>query len=198
MGEISLKEFAHVSAIPVRDAVDGSPDFRALFQNAPGLYLVLDPDFTIVAASDAWCLATLTAHENVIGRNLFEIFVDAPDCTQAADPTASGISELRESLIAVVEHRCRHRMPIQKCEEQLPDGTVVEHYWCALNIPVVDETGEVRWIIHSFEDLSEVMRSCRDELARTHGNGVERHKLDRAGRPFPLSVTGTAGWGTFP
>jgi PAS domain-containing protein len=198
VGEISLREFARVSAVPVRDAMDGGPDFRALFESAPGLYLVLDPDFTIVAVSDAWCEATQAARESVIGRNLFEIFVDACDVAAPADPTASGISELRESLKAVLEHRCRHKMAIQKCEERLPDGAVAEHYWSAVNIPVVDETGGVRWIIHSFEDLSETMRSCRDELARAHNGAGDRHKLDRSGRPFPLSVSGTAGWGTFP
>jgi PAS domain-containing protein len=29
-------------------------DFRALFEAVPGLYLVLRPDFTIVAVSDAY------------------------------------------------------------------------------------------------------------------------------------------------
>lgn len=31
-----------------------SPDFQSLFESAPGLYLVLKPDFTIVAASEAY------------------------------------------------------------------------------------------------------------------------------------------------
>ena len=34
-----------------------SPDFRSLFESAPGLYLVLTPDLTIVAASDAYLRA---------------------------------------------------------------------------------------------------------------------------------------------
>ena len=38
-----------------------SPDFRLLFESAPGLYLVLDCDFQIVAVSDAYLAATMTA-----------------------------------------------------------------------------------------------------------------------------------------
>ena len=38
-----------------------APDFRVLFESAPGLYLVLTPDFKIVAASDAYLRATITA-----------------------------------------------------------------------------------------------------------------------------------------
>ena len=36
-------------------------DFRRLFESVPGLYLVLDPDLTIVAVSDAYLAATMTA-----------------------------------------------------------------------------------------------------------------------------------------
>ena len=36
------------------------PTSRALFESAPGLYLVLDPDLVIVAASDAYLAATMT------------------------------------------------------------------------------------------------------------------------------------------
>ena len=37
----------------------GELDFKALFESAPGLYLVLDPNLRIVAASDAYLQATL-------------------------------------------------------------------------------------------------------------------------------------------
>ncbi len=48
-----------------------SPDFKALFESAPGLYLVLTPDFTIVAASDAYLAATMTRREDILGRGIF-------------------------------------------------------------------------------------------------------------------------------
>jgi hypothetical protein len=46
------------------------PDFRLLFESAPGLYLVLRPDadFTIVAVSDAYLEATLTQRAAIVGR----------------------------------------------------------------------------------------------------------------------------------
>jgi signal transduction histidine kinase len=37
-----------------------APDFRTLFESAPGLYPVLTSDLTIVAASDAYLHATMT------------------------------------------------------------------------------------------------------------------------------------------
>src|SRR2546427_283443 len=47
-------------------------DFRTLLESAPGLYLVLTPDLTIVAASDAYLHATMTKRAEVLGRKLFD------------------------------------------------------------------------------------------------------------------------------
>ena len=65
------------------------PDFRRLFESAPGLYLVLAPDLRIVAASDAYLRATMTHREDILGRGLFEVFPDNPD-----DPAATGVRNL--------------------------------------------------------------------------------------------------------
>lgn len=62
------------------------PDFRWLFEGAPGLYLVLDPQLTIVAVSNAYLAATMTTRENILGRNLFEVFPDNPDHPDATGP----------------------------------------------------------------------------------------------------------------
>jgi PAS domain-containing protein len=43
--------------------IRSEPDFRALFEAAPGLYLVLDRELDIVAASDAYLAATMTKRE---------------------------------------------------------------------------------------------------------------------------------------
>jgi len=37
-----------------------APDFQALFEAAPGSYLVLDPGLRVVAVSDAYLRATMT------------------------------------------------------------------------------------------------------------------------------------------
>jgi PAS domain-containing protein len=52
------------------------PDFRALFEAAPSLFLVLDPDLRIVAASDAYLDATMTRREEIVGRAIFDVFPD--------------------------------------------------------------------------------------------------------------------------
>lgn len=86
-----------------------SPDFRALFESAPGLYLVLLPDLTIVAVSDVYLQATMTQRADILGHHLFDVFPDNPD-----DPTATGEQNIRASQETVLQTRSRHTMAVQK------------------------------------------------------------------------------------
>lgn len=129
------------------------PDFRALFQAVPSLYLVLKPDLIIAEASDAYLRATLTARQEIIGRHLFEVFPDNPD-----DPGADGVSNLRASLDRVLRLRRPDAMAVQKYDVRRADGSFEEKYWSPLNTPLLDQAGEVEWIIHRVEDVTEVVR----------------------------------------
>src|ERR1700749_2270049 len=123
-----------------------APDFQQLFERSPDLYLVLDPRFSIVAVSDAYCASTLTTRNEILGRGLFEVFPDNPD-----DATADGVSKLRASLERVLRFAKPDAMPTQKYDIPRPDtegGGFEERYWSPLNSPIVDEKGKVRWIIH--------------------------------------------------
>ena len=129
------------------------PDFRALFQAAPGLYLILTPDLTIVDASDAYLRATLTDRRSIVGRALFDVFPDNPD-----DPNATGVRNLRASLDRVLQFRRPDAMPVQKYDIRRPDGGFEEKYWSPLTKPVLDDAGAVEWIIHRVEDVTEIVR----------------------------------------
>jgi len=50
------------------------PDGRALFESAPGSYLVLLKDFTIVAVSNDYLAATTTSRSAILSKPLFEFF----------------------------------------------------------------------------------------------------------------------------
>src|SRR6266852_3572255 len=94
-----------------------TPDFQALFQSAPGLYLVLTPDFSIVAVSDAYLRATMTKREEILGREIFDVFPDNPD-----DPTATGVRNLRASLRRVLRNRAPDAMAVQKYDIRRPEA----------------------------------------------------------------------------
>ena len=138
------------------------PDFRALFEAAPGAYLVLTPELRIAAVSDAYLQATMTRREEILGRDLFDVFPDNPD-----DPEATGERNLRASLRIVAERCVEHAMPVQKYDIRRPaaaGGEFEERYWAPVNTPVCDADGELRYIIHRVEDVTERIQLEQEEL----------------------------------
>ena len=132
------------------------PDFRTLFESVPGLYLVLTADLMIVAVSDAYLRATMTTRAGILGRSLFDVFPDNPD-----DLTATGTSNLRASLERVLKHRVPDAMAVQKYDIRRPPaegGGFEVRYWSPVNSPVLSDTGDVRYIIHRVEDVTEFVR----------------------------------------
>ncbi|HET7677233.1 MAG TPA: response regulator [Candidatus Limnocylindrales bacterium] len=144
----------------------GEPDFRALFESAPGLFLVLLPDLTIVAVSDAYLRATMTRREGILGRGIFDVFPDNPD-----DPAATGERNLRASLDRVRAELVADTMAVQKYDIRRPEaegGGFEERYWSPVNSPVLDERGRLAYIIHRVEDVTEFvrLRQLESEQAR--------------------------------
>jgi signal transduction histidine kinase len=132
------------------------PDFRILFESAPGLYLVLTPGLIIIAASNAYLRATNTKRDEIVGRWIFDVFPDNP-----RDPAASGVRNLRASLNRVLQDKTTDAMPIQKYDvrrSSAEGGAFEERYWSPVNSPVLDETGELAYIIHRVEDVTEFLR----------------------------------------
>ncbi|MGR9087252.1 MAG: PAS domain S-box protein [Gammaproteobacteria bacterium] len=142
-----------------------SPDFRTLFESIPGLYLVLDKDFRIVAVSDAYTRATKTRREDIIGSGIFDIFPDNPN-----DPTADGVRNLRASLMTVLRTRTEHAMAVQKYDIRKPaseGGGFEERYWSPLNSPVLDNDGTLDYIIHRVEDVTEFIHLKQDGIKQS-------------------------------
>jgi signal transduction histidine kinase/ActR/RegA family two-component response regulator len=132
------------------------PDFRALFETAPGLYLVLDPDLRIVAVSDAYLAATMTRRAEILGRGIFDVFPDNPD-----DETATGEGNLSASLGRVVHDRVADAMAVQKYDIRRPEedgGGFEVRYWSPVNTPVLDDRRQLRYIVHQVSDVTEFVR----------------------------------------
>jgi signal transduction histidine kinase/CheY-like chemotaxis protein len=151
-----------------------TPDFRALFEASPGLYLVLTKDFTIVAVSDAYTRATMTKREEILGRGVFDVFPDNPD-----DPTTTGVSILRASFEKVLRNRVPDALEVQKYDIRRPDsegGGFEQRYWRPVNTPVFGRGGKLTYIINRVEDVTEVVR------LQKLGNEQQSQKMEALGR----------------
>lgn len=132
------------------------PDFRVLFESAPGLFLVLAPDLSIVAVSDAYLKATMTERDEILGRGLFDVFPDNPD-----DPEASGTRNLHASLERARASGAADTMEIQKYDIRRPEsegGGFEERHWSPVNTPLFDAEGKLLYFIHRVEDVTESVR----------------------------------------
>ncbi|TAL32254.1 MAG: PAS domain S-box protein, partial [Alphaproteobacteria bacterium] len=149
------------SPAPQKKAMEGA-DYRLLFEKLPGLYLILDKNLVIIAVSDAYLSATMTEREKIIGRGLFDVFPDNPD-----DPMATGVRNLKNSLQRVLKTRVADTMAVQKYDIRRTEeegGGFVERYWSPYNSPVLDKAGNIQYIVHQVEDITERLKTERELL----------------------------------
>ncbi|HEV7992708.1 MAG TPA: ATP-binding protein [Gemmatimonadaceae bacterium] len=131
------------------------PDFEAFFEALPAPCIVFAADaprFTIVAVNDAYLTATNSVRYGVrglLGRPLFQTFPDP-----LFDPMATETANLRISLHRVMQSRASDRMLVQRYTTRHEDGREEERLWCPINAPVLDDDGQVAFVVHHVEDVT--------------------------------------------
>jgi PAS domain S-box-containing protein len=153
------------------------PDFRRLFEGAPDPYLVLTPALNIVAVNEAYCRATSIKREHALGRHVFDVFPDNPD-----DPSATGVSNLRASLMRVLQFRQADMMATQKYavrRAEAEGGGFEVRHWAQINSPVLDSGGQISWIIHRAEDVTDVAAHATDETSRTETMRTQQNLIEQ-------------------
>ena len=129
---------------------DPQIDFQKVIENVSSIYIILSTELDILYVNEALEKASMRKREDILGRNLFEVFPDNPE-----DKSADGVSNLSNSLHSVIKNKKQHTMAVQKYDIQKPDGTFEVRYWSPLNIPVLNSENELEYIIHRVEDVTE-------------------------------------------
>lgn len=126
-------------------------DFRALFEKSPVNYLVLTPDFRIVAATDGYCRVARAERSDLIGHKLFDLMPPDP-----ARPDAATVPQLRASLERVARSRRPDAMPVLRYDLPRPasPGQLDEKYWSTSNTPILDQNGNLLWIVYRVRDVT--------------------------------------------
>ena len=145
-----------------------TPDYKRLYEASPVLSVVLDRDFRIVAASDAFLQATLTTREAVLEKGVFEVFPADP-----RRPETSGQEVVRTLLQRVLEDRRPQTLPLQRYDLSRPGGGYERRYWTAEYVPLTAPDGEVTHIQCVVEDVTDRAREARlKKLWAVEGVGV--------------------------
>lgn len=127
-------------------------DYRALFQASPNSYVLLARDLTIVAANDAYLQATGSTLAQLVGRNMFDAFPN-----EAGSNAHESIQIMRASFARVLAQRERDTLALVSYQIPGLDGS--ERSWSATHTPILDEEGEVAFILQHTTDVSDLNRA---------------------------------------
>ncbi len=149
--------------------------FRALFESLPGRYLVLTPEFAVVAVSDAYLAMTMTKRAEILGRNIFDVFPENADA-----PQTTGVTSLRGSLNRVLQTGTADTMAVLRYDIHRPDGSFEERHWSPVNSPVFGADKKVEYIIHRAEDVTEFVlaKKLHGDEQQAGGSDTRRERLE--------------------
>ena len=160
--------------------------YKALFEaSAVPMFLLSPnaPDFTFLAANDAYLLATGKTRADLIGHKVFDVFTDDP-----FRPGENGPDLFRASLARVLE--TRRPDTILPTRYDLPDakGGFEERWWLATSTPVLNRSGQVEVIVRKVSDITAQYFAMRAKQAH-QAHEAFLLKLNDAQRPL---IDGTA------
>ena len=124
-------------------------DYELVFNKMPGLCLILDPSFVIVAQNEEHARATQTS---VVGQMVFAAFPDNPDHSGA-----TGVGKLRGSLLKVLKSREADHLPLLRYDVKVPLGRYETRYWSVTSMPILGADGYVHWILIRAEEMTELV-----------------------------------------
>jgi PAS domain S-box-containing protein len=133
-----------------------SIDFEQLFRLSSNAYMVLDRGLRYVAANEAYLQTTASRLEDLLGRHVFELFPHDPE-----DPNNASARMLRTSFERVLAQRKPDMLAFipYRVPRQTEQGVVLEErYWSATHTALLDERGEVAFILQHTVDVTEVQR----------------------------------------
>ncbi|WP_334188932.1 PAS domain-containing protein [Noviherbaspirillum sp.] len=129
------------------------PDLNAIFNALPAACMVISPDFTIAAVSDAHLRSTGATREQIVGRNIFDAFPGNPD-----DPSVDGVANIRASITRVLEHEIPDELPIQRYDVPIDgqaDSGFAVRYWKPIHAPVFNSNGDVIYVTQYVENVTQ-------------------------------------------
>jgi len=130
-----------------------------IFKASPTPTSILKPSdatFIYVQVNDAYCEMTQTGHEELIGNDLFEKFPANPD-----EKEPYGATRLLRSFEKVLYTRKEDKIPTIRYDLMLDGKVYKEIYWKVINKPVLDDNGDVEFIINSATPITEQVLSER-------------------------------------
>ncbi len=128
-------------------------DFKKLFVHIPEPVVVLSPEYIILAATDTYLDVTMRSREELIGKDFLSTFPDNPDISASKNEKL-----LKQSLDRALKSKTVDQLDVLRYDIPRPKakgGGFDVRYWEASHTPVLDDKGNVEFIIQRTNDVTE-------------------------------------------
>ena len=148
-------------------------DFELLFSALPTAFLVMDPDFVILDANEAYLELLGRRREDIVGLPVFQAFPPAPDALDEDGRNPVEVSFRRARDTGKVDP-----MPIAKYDVlDSVTGTFDERYWSLISAPVADASGRTVVILQRVEDVSAYVRDRSGKQPQVSGDPADHREI---------------------
>lgn len=159
-------------------------DFKAVFKYLPGnsiLVLPNPPFYTILAVTEGMIKRSGLPEDQLVNRSFFEPFPANP--SNPDDPNSPAQNVVLNSFQSVMINKQTDALPVIRYDLANPDGTFTEFYWKVSHKPIFDEGGNILYILHTSEDVTDAIKADRREIIT---KGIE--KMHDLFMETPLSI----------
>ncbi len=125
-------------------------DLYKFLVNLPETVVLLSPQLHILEATDEYLRVTKRTREELIGKSFLEMFPDNP-----TQPESRNEHLLRASLTRAIETKQCDKLHLLRYDIPVVDDVYEERYWEAIHTPVLNDSGEVSFIIQKTSDVTE-------------------------------------------
>ncbi len=124
-------------------------NFEDLFKNVPESLVVITPDYKIITATDQYLTVTMRKREELAGLHFLKEAFPEPGIPYENNPVKHALDEAKRTLKPVT-------LPVIKYDIAKPEpGQYDTRYWETTHTPVLNEKGEVAYLIQTARDVTE-------------------------------------------
>ena len=170
------------------DAFYNSKQFQSFFKHSSrSLVLKADaPKFTILAVSDAYLELTHKQRNELLGRGLFEVY-------PGSQSDLSEQNSVHSSFMRAISTKVTDELPVFRYEIYVAEtDSYTTEYWTNVNEPLLNEQGNVAYLINTTTNITEQVRSRQ---AITESEDRFRNMAESSG--ILIAVTDEAGLITY-
>jgi PAS domain S-box-containing protein len=126
-------------------------NFFDLFSDVPENLVVVSPEYTVLAATDAYLKVTMRNREDIVGKHFLKEAFPEKDIPYEQNPVKRALDQTLQSKTPMVMDVIRYDLAIPEEE----GGGYKELYWETSYIPGLDPEGNVNYIIQKAVNVTE-------------------------------------------